>query len=158
MKITKHFVITILMAIMSVPFVEAQYGYGNRYGSGYGRQRSAVPQVDHTPKKEEPLTAEEIVANEMPKLTEALELGEFEQAVLSTILTKYVKQSIELRLLELDADKSREAMEKIRADQKEELKAGLPEDKFNQLMAIQENGYKKNKGKKKKKKKKKSKD
>ncbi|MEX0290550.1 MAG: hypothetical protein AB3N14_15710 [Flavobacteriaceae bacterium] len=157
MKIRKNFFISLLFLLFAVPVVEAQYGYG--YGRrGYGRQRSAVPQTDTTPKKVDPLTAEEIVANEMPKLTEALELNEFEQAVVSSILTKYVKQSIELQLLELDEDKTREAMENIRTNQKAELQAGLPEEKFNRLVEIQKNGYKKKKGKKKKKKKKKSKD
>jgi tRNA A37 N6-isopentenylltransferase MiaA len=130
--------------------VEAQYGYGNGY---YGRRSSAVPRTPEPEKKAEPMTAEEIVANEMPKLTEALELNEFEQAVVSSILTKYVQQSIELQLLKLDADKTREGMENIRENQKAELKAGLPEEKFNMLETLQKDGYKKKKGKKKKKKK-----
>ena len=87
----------------------------------------------------------------MPKIIEALELNDFEQAVVSSILTKYVQQSIELQLLKLPADKTREATEKIRENQKEELKAGLPEDKFNQLVELQKEGYKKIKKKKKKK-------
>ena len=152
MKNNKLFFLGLLISILTAPNLEAQYGYG--YRNGYGRQRSAVPRVDETPKKEAPLTAEEIVAREMPKLAEALELNEFEHAVLSTILTKYVQQSIELQLLKLDADKTRAAMEKIRENQKAELQAGLPEDKFNALVAIQKEGYKKSKKKKKKKKKK----
>jgi len=154
MKTNKLFFLSILLSILTVPVVEAQYGYGYGNRNAYGRQRSAVPQADHTPKKEDPLTAEEIVAREMPKLSEALELNEFENAVVSSILTKYVKQSIELQLLKLDADKTREAMENIRLNQKEELMAGLPEDKYNALVAIQQEGYKKSKKKKKKKKKK----
>ncbi|MCW5516623.1 hypothetical protein [Muriicola sp. Z0-33] len=155
MNTNKIFFLSILITILTLPLAEAQYGYGYGNTNRYGRQRSAVPQADTTPKKEDPLTAEEIVAREMPKLSEALELNEFEHAVVSSILTKYVKQSIELQLLKLDPDKTREAMEKIRAGQKEELMAGLPEDKYNALVAIQQEGYKK---KKKKKKKKKSKD
>ncbi|MBT8183205.1 MAG: hypothetical protein KJN76_00065 [Eudoraea sp.] len=152
MKTKNLLFLSTLIALLTAPVVEAQYGYG--YGNGYGRQRSTVPRVDDTPKKPEPLTAEEIVANEMPKLSEALGLNEFEEAVVSSILTKYVQQSIELRILKLDPDKTREAMEKIRTNQKEELKAGLPEEKFNAFVTIQQEGYKK----KKKKKKKKSKD
>jgi hypothetical protein len=152
MKTHKLFFLSILITLLTAPVVEAQYGYGN--SNRYGRQRSAVPRVDETPKKEDPLTAEQIVANEMPKLSEALGLNEFEHAVVTSILTKYVQQSIELQLLKLDADRTREAMDKIRTNQREELMAGLPEDKFNALVAIQKDGYKK----KKKKKKKKSKD
>lgn len=152
MNTKKIFFLSILITILTLPLAEAQYGYGYGNTNRYGRQRSAVPQVDTTPKKEDPLTAEEIVAREMPKLSEALALNEFEHAVVSSILTKYVRQSIELQLLKLDPDKTREAMEKIRAGQKEELMAGLPEDKYNALVAIQQEGYKKKKKKKKKKK------
>ncbi|HMB61441.1 MAG TPA: hypothetical protein VKN36_00110, partial [Eudoraea sp.] len=91
---------------------------------------------------------------EMPRLTEALELNEFEQAVVSSILTKYVQQSIELQLLKLDPDKTREGMDNIRTKQNAELEAGLPEEKFNAIKELQENGFKKKKEKKKKKKKK----
>ena len=156
MKNSNLFFLGLLITILTLPSLEAQYGYG--YRNGYGRQRAAIPQADTTPKKEDPLTAEEIVAREMPKLAEALELNEFENAVVSSILTKYVQQSIELRLLKLDADKTREAMEKIRINQKAELQAGLPEDKYEALVKIQQEGYKKKKKEKKKKKKKKSKE
>ncbi len=154
MKINKNYILALLFILLCAPLAEAQFGYGNRNN---GRRQSAVPRTQEPQKPPEPLTADEIVANEMPKLTETLELSEFEQAVLVSILTKYVKQSIELQLLKLDADKTREGMEKIRENQKEELKAGLPEEKFNALVELQKNGYKKKKGKKKKKKKKKKK-
>ncbi|MEM7382056.1 MAG: hypothetical protein AAF361_12780, partial [Bacteroidota bacterium] len=51
-------------------------------------------------------------------------------------------------------DKMREGMEKIRKNQMAELKAGLPEDKYNALVELQEKGYTKVKKEKKKKKKK----
>jgi hypothetical protein len=41
----------------------------------------------------------------------------------------------------------------MRTKQEEELKAGLPEEKYNALLDYQENGFKKAKKKKKKKKK-----
>ncbi len=148
MKINKHYLLALIVSLLCIPLAEAQYGYGNGY---YGRRRSAIPRTEEPEKKVEPLTAEEIVANEMPKLTEALALNDFEQAVVSSILTKYVQQSIELQLLKLDADKTREGMEKISENQKAELQAGLPEDKFKILEEIQKEGYKKSKKKKKKK-------
>jgi hypothetical protein len=98
------------------------------------------------------LTAEEMVANEMPKITEAIGLNDFEQAVVSSILTKYVQQRIELQILDLGPEKTREAYEIMRTKQEEELKAGLPEEKYNALLDYQENGFKKAKKKKKKKK------
>lgn len=148
-----------LLALFVIPEANAQYGYNNGYNNGYNRnsrRNSPIPRMEEPQSKPENLTAEEIVEREMPKIIEALELNDFEQAVVSSILTKYVQQSIELQLLKLPADKTREAAEKIRENQKEELKAGLPEDKFNQLVELQKQGYKKIKKKKKKKKKDKS--
>ena len=84
-------------------------------------------------------------------------MNDFEQAIVSSILVKYVKQSLELRLLELEPREAKENMDKIREKQRNELKAGLPEDKYNTLIEIQEKGVKKVQSEKKKKKKKKQK-
>jgi len=151
MRTDKNYLLALVFILLCIPLAEAQYGYQNGY---YGRRRSAIPSVDEPEKKVEPLTAEQIVEKEMPRLTEALELNEFEQAVVSSILTKYVQQSIELQLLKLDPDKTREGMDNIRTKQNAELEAGLPEEKFNAIKELQENGFKKKKEKKKKKKKK----
>lgn len=145
----KQCFLLLLVLLFCGPLAEAQYGYGNR---NYGRQRSAVPRADEPEKKAEPLTAEQIVQNEMPQFTEALELNDFEQAVVSTILTKYIQQHIELQLLKLDADKTREGLEKIRTNQEAELKAGLPEAKYNAFVELQKTGFKKKKKERKKKK------
>jgi len=120
----------------------AQYGYGYGNPYAYGRHRAIVPPGPEPEKEVKPRTADEIVETEMPRITELLDLNEFEQAVVSSILTKYVQQGIELQILNLDPEKMREGMEKIRRNQKEELKAGLPEDKYNALVDLQENGYK----------------
>ena len=150
MKPQKHVLFSLLAFVLftTCGFGQYGYGYGNPYS--YGRQRSIVPQGPEPEKKVKPRTADEIVSEEMPKISEILELNEFEQAVVSSILTKYVKQGIELQILDLEPDKMREGMEKIRLNQKAELKAGLPEDKFNALIDLQENGIKKLKKKKKK--------
>ena len=146
----KHIGLVFLFLLLGIPAVNAQYGYNN----GYSRNRgSGIPRIPDPERKPENLTAEEIVGKEMPKITEAIELNPFEEAVISSILTKYVQQTIELQLLKLPADKTREALDKIRENQKEELQAGLPEDKFNQLAELQRQGYSKMKKKKKKKKK-----
>lgn len=129
----------------------SQYGYGmNRY---YGR--NAIPQADAPDKKPEPLTAEEIVENEMPNIIEAVGLNDFEAAVVSSILTKYVKQRIELRILELEPEQSRAAYEKIDRAEREELMQGLPPDKFEAMEALKESGYDAKKLKKKEKRKRK---
>ena len=152
-KLAKH-ILVLLFIFMAIPVLQAQYG--PTYGA-MGRRRNIVPQAQEPQKKTEPLTAEQMVANEMPKITEAIGLNEFEQAVVSSILTKYVQQRIELQILNLEPEKIKEATDLIRIRQEEELKAGLPEDKFNALQELQENGFKKKKTKKKKKKKNKDK-
>lgn len=133
------------------------YGYGSGYGYGYGRQRSAIPQVQETPKEPEPKTAEQIVDDEMPGIAEALELNPFEEAVLSSTLKKYVQKRIEMQILELSPEQMREGMEKITKAQDEELKAGLPIEKYEAFVEMQKNGIQKTKKEKKKEKKRKQK-
>lgn len=122
-----------------------------------GRPNSVIPRSNDPQDQAEPMTAEEIVAEEMPNIVEAANLTDFEKAVVSSILTKHIQQTIELKLLELEPQKTREYLENIRKSQNEELKAGLPEEKYNIIMDIQEKGYKKVKSQQKKKKKKKKK-
>lgn len=150
MKTKSNIFLSIFALVLGITISSAQYGYGYGNPYSYGRQRSIVPQGPEPEKEVKPKTAEEIVEIEMPKITEVLELNEFEQAVVSSILTKYVQQSIELQILNPEAEKLREGMEKIRQNQKAELKAGLPEEKYNALVDLQENGFKKTLKKKKK--------
>jgi len=149
-KVSKH-ILVVLFIFMAIPVLQAQYG--PTYGAT-GRRQSVVPRTQEPMKKAEPMTADEIVANEMPKIIEALALNEFEQAVVSSILTKYVQQRIELQILKLEPEKIKEATDLIRIRQDEELKAGLPEDKFKALQELQKNGFNKKKTKRKKKNKK----
>ncbi len=132
---------------------EAQYGYGT--GGYYGRRRNAIPQAETPPKKPEPKTAEEIVAGEMPDIIAAVGLNDFEAAVVSSILTKYVQKRMEIRILELPPDATREAMERLGREQREELKAGLPEEKYQAMIDLEESRYDTRKLKKKRKKQKK---
>lgn len=133
------------------------YGGGGYGGGGYGRQRSAIPQVQETPKEPEPKTAEQIVDEEMPGITEALELNPFEEAVLSSTLKKYLQKRIEMQILELSPEQMREGMEKITKSQDEELKAGLPLEKYDAFVEMQKKGIQKTKKEKKKEKKRKKK-
>ena len=136
--------------LFSTSIIQAQYGNG--YGNnGFGRRQSNIPQAQQTPEKAEPLTAEEIVESQMPAISEALKLNEFEKAVVSTTLVKYMKQRIEIQILQLEANKMKEAYEKINLNQDAELKAGLPEEKFEAFLSLKEDGIKKTKRKKKKK-------
>ncbi len=129
------------------------YGQMGRYGT-FGSQRSALPRGPEAPPKEEgPKTAEELVEEQMPKISEALELTDFEQAVVSSILTKYVQQRIELQILELPREDTMRALEKIAENQNNELQAGLPPEKYEAYLDLQENGFKKSRKKQKKKKK-----
>lgn len=158
MKINRIFLV-VLFSIMAGIEVQAQYGYGNGYGgygygnrgSGYGRGRTAIPQAETPQKEPEPLTADQIVDNEMPEIASALELNDFETAVLSSILKKYVQERIEMQILKLEPDQMREQMEKITLRQTEELKAGLPLEKYEAFVELQKNGVAKTKKEKKKK-------
>jgi hypothetical protein len=146
------FILTLTMA--STQLLSAQMG---RYGT-YGTQRSSLPRGPEAPaKEEEPKTAEELVEEQMPKISEALELNDFEEAVVSSILTKYVQQRIELQILKLPKDQTMAALEKIAKAQDLELKQGLPGEKYEAFLELQENGFKGKKRKKKRQKKKKSK-
>ncbi|MGB5820031.1 MAG: hypothetical protein WBG90_11155 [Saonia sp.] len=151
MKTNVKYAAVLALVIFGSSMLNAQFRNGNRFG----RQQNTIPQTQQAPEKPDPLTAEEIVELEMPKITEHLELNEFEQAVVSSILTKSVKERIQLQILGLEPEKMREAYEKTQKRQDEELKAGLPEDKYIAFKEFQENRFK---TKKKKKKKKKSKD
>ncbi|MEA1786287.1 hypothetical protein U1E44_09310 [Arenibacter sp. GZD96] len=149
MKTQNKFFLTLAIALLTLPLLQAQYGYGN---GNYGRRQSAVPRTPEPEKKVEPKTAEQIVDGEMPFLSEELELNEFENAVLRSTLVKYVQEGIELQLLKLSPEKTREGIESITKRQNEELKASLPAEKFEKLEELQKNGFKKTKKKKQKKK------
>ncbi|MFK7811006.1 MAG: hypothetical protein AB8B59_00840 [Maribacter sp.] len=180
MKIHVRHLIVLFILLLGASEMQAQYGYGGGgYGYGgyggrggmgrggmMGRGRSSIPQAGPTqPEAPKPKTAAEIVDGEMPAIAETLGLDEFETAVLSTTLKKYVQERIELQILKLPADKMREAYEKITLNQDEELKAGLPLEKYEAFVQMQKDGVakmqkemKKEEKRKKKKKKKKTKE
>jgi hypothetical protein len=139
----------------------AQFGrqgmMNGRQGMMNGRQRSAIPQADIAPEKEQPKTAGEMVDAEMPSITQALELNDFETAVMSSILKKYVQERIEAQILKLPPDKMKEVYESINKRQDEELKTGLPPEKYDAFLELQKKGVSKTLKEKKKKKKKKNK-
>ncbi|MGO4921067.1 hypothetical protein [Maribacter spongiicola] len=153
----------LLLILLGSSEIYAQYGYGNngygsRGGNGYGRQGSSIPQAQTPAEEPKPKTAEELVDGEMPRITEALALNDFEQAVLSSVLKKYVQERIEAQILKLPPEKMAEVYENITKRQDEELKAGLPLEKYEAFVALQKDGVaktlKKNKKNKKEKRKK----
>ncbi len=157
MSTKNTYIFTAIILLFSTTLIQAQFGNGNGYGNngygnnGYGRRQSNIPQSQQAPEKAEPLTAEEMVETQMPAIAEALELNEFEKAVVSTTLIKYMKQRIEIQILQLETDKMREAYEKINLNQDAELKAGLPAEKYEAFLNLKEDGIRKTKRKKKKK-------
>lgn len=165
MKINGTHLFILFILLLSGGEIQAQYGHGYGGGGygyggggyGYGRQRSAIPQVQDTPKEPEPKTAEQIVDGEMPGIAEALELNAFEEAVLSTTLKKYLQKRIEMQILELSPEQMREGMEKITEAQDEELKAGLPLEKYDAFVEMQKKGIQKTQKEKKREKKRKKK-
>ncbi|MGB7394419.1 MAG: hypothetical protein WA913_08510 [Pricia sp.] len=162
MKIKSAHLIILFTVLLAGNDLQAQYGRGyggGGYGyGGYGRQRSAIPQVQETPKEPEPKTAEQIVEDEMPEITETLELNDFESAVLGSILEKYLQKRIEMQILELSPEQMREGMEKITKAQDEELKAGLSLEKYEAFVEMQKKGIQKTKKATKKERKRKKKD
>ncbi|MEM0931240.1 MAG: hypothetical protein AAF575_09390 [Bacteroidota bacterium] len=140
----------LMIGLTGIESICAQVGYGNRYG----RQRSTVPQIQDTPKPPEPMTAEEMVDERMPSISETLELNPFEEAVVRTTLIKYVQKKLELQILELEPQKMREEYEKLGKLQNEEIKAGLPEEKYEAYLELEKNRFKAKRKKKEKKKKK----
>jgi hypothetical protein len=150
----KKQILFLLMMLSAVFTASAQY-YGN--GGYYGQRRNAIPQAETPEKKPEPKTAEEIVAGEMPGIIEAAELNDFEAAVVRSSLTNYVQQRIELEILKLSPEDTREALEKINLAHRQELEAGLPPEKYQAMVQLQENGYNTKKLEKEKRKKKKKK-
>jgi len=140
-----------LLLFLSATSLSAQFGNGGRFGR---QGRTAIPQAQTPPKEPEAKTADQLVDEQMPKIIEALELDPFEEAVVRSTFVKYVQKRMELQILKLEPQKMKEEYEKLAKLQDEELKAGLPEEKYNSYLDLQKNSFK---GKKKKKKKKKSK-
>ena len=143
----KLHLITFALLAAGLLSTSAQVGYTDQY-YGAGNRGMRQPPREREVK---PLTPEEIVAQQMPKLTEALELDDFEQAILSSILTKYAKKQSELIILELPREKMRESLEQLKEEQQKELETSLPADKYEKLVALQKKGFKKRKAKKRKK-------
>ncbi len=143
---TIFFVLIFLLA----ETVSAQIG---RNGNPFGRQRTAIPQAQTPQKEPEPKTAEELVEEQMPQITETLELDAFEQAVVRSTFTKYVQKRMELQILQLEPQKMKEEFQKLQQQQDEEMKAGLPEEKYQTYLDLMKNPSKAKKAKRKKKKK-----
>ena len=140
-----------LLVLLSSTAVSAQYGYGNN-GGRYGQNRGSTLPQSQTPVREPEIkTAEEIVDAEMPNITEQVGLDPFEQAVVRTILIKYIEKRSQLQILELEPEKAREGYLKLQKEQDEELKTGLPEEKYEAYKKLEKNRFKKKKKKKKKK-------
>lgn len=139
----------VLIALMLGSECYAQFNRGMG-GNGMGRQRNTIPQAQDTPKPPEPKTADELVDEQMPSLTEALELNDFETAVMSSILKKYVQERIELQILKLPPEKANEAFISISERQTAELQTSLPPEKYEAFVNLQQEGVSKTIKKKKK--------
>ena len=151
MKTTKKNLLVIIVTLLSLSWAQAQYG------NGYGRQgqrRNRIPQAQTPQKEQEPLTPEQMVDNEMPKIIERIQLNDFEAAIMRSTLLKFLKARNEIFLSNLPQRETQEAIAKLFEKQDEELKAGLPQDKYEAFVELKNNGFKKKKKKKKRKKKK----
>ena len=151
MKTNIKYLIAFFIVLLGGAEMQAQYGsggggygyggYGNGGGRGLGRgYNSSIPRMDNPVDPPKPKTADEIVDEEMPKIASTLDLNAFQTAVLSSVLKKYVQERIELQILKLPADKMQEAFEKITIRQDEELKSGLPLEKYEGFVQMQKDG------------------
>jgi len=143
---------TVVFCLIGTEMVSAQFGNNNRFGR---QQRSAIPQAQTPPEEPKPKTADELVDEQMPRITQEIGLDPFEEAVVRSTLVKYVTKRLELQILKLEPKKMKEEYEKLADLQTEELKAGLPEDKYQAYVELEQRRFQ---GKKKKKKKKKNKE
>ncbi len=152
------FILTLCLLLVGTEFYgqfnRGMGGMGRQGMGGMGRQGSGIPQTQGTPEKPEPQTADQIVDEQMPSITQALELNDFETAVMSSILKKYLQERIELQILQLPPEKMKEAYEKINERQIAEIKEGLPPEKYEAFVNMQQDGVTKTIKKKKKKEKK----
>ena len=142
----------IVFCLIGTETVSSQFGNNNRFGR---QQRSAIPQAQTPPEEPKPKTADELVDEQMPRITKEIGLDPFEEAVVRSTLVKYVTKRLELQILKLEPKKMKEEYEKLADSQTEELKAGLPEDKYQAYVELEQRRFQ---GKKKKKKKKKNKE
>lgn len=150
----KGFLVLVLIMLGTECYAQYNRGMGR---NGMGRQRSSIPRAQHTPEPPAPKTAEEIVDEQMPSISEALVLNDFESAVVSSILKKYVQERIEAQILKLPPEKMRETFKDISERQDQELKSSLPPDKYENFLKLMEDGVSKTIKKNKKKKRKKNK-
>lgn len=139
----------LILCLGATELVSAQFRNNNRFGR---QGRTAIPQAETPPEEPKPKTADELVDEQMPKITEAIGLDPFEEAIVRSTLVKYVQKRLELQILKLEPTKMREEFNKLADLQTEELKAGLPEDKYQAYLELEQRRFQ---GKKKKKKKKK---
>jgi hypothetical protein len=126
-------------------------------GNGMGRQLGSIPQTQNAPEPPAPKTSDQIVDEQMPSITEALVLNDFESAVVNSILKKYVQERIEAQILKLPPEKMSETFKNISDRQDEELKMSLPPEKYQAFLDLIEDGVSKTIKKNKKKKRKKDK-
>jgi hypothetical protein len=154
----KGILVLALIMVGSECYAQFNQGMGRGMGrNGMGRQRSAIPQAQHAPEPPKPKTSEEIVEDQMPSITEALVLNDFEAAVMSSILKKYVQERIEAQILKLPPEKMTETFTDISERQDEELKMSLPPEKYEAFLDLMKDGINKTIKKNKKKKRKKDK-
>ncbi len=153
----KCIMLFLLLSLGPECYSQFNQGMGGMGRNGMGRQRSAIPRTEHPPDKPEPQTAEQIVETQMPAISEALALNDFEIAVVSSLLKNYVQERIEAQILKLPPEKMSEVFRDIAERQDEELKLSLPPEKYEAFLEMQKEGLtktiKKNKKKKKKEKK-----
>lgn len=141
----------LLIAIGFFASAEAQFGNRSGMRGGMrGRNQSQIPQAQQKPEDIKPPTAQEILDARMPEITLAIGLNPFEEAVVSTTLVKYIQERMDIQTLKLSPEKTKEAFERIQENEDEDLKSGLPVDKYEALKKLLKEGFRKTKRERKK--------
>lgn len=122
----------LLITILSIQQVSAQYGRNSRYN---GRQQSQIPTTP--PPQPDPVTAEEIVAERLPDYQAEFNLDNFEIEVLRNYLTDHIK---EVQALQTDRtlkpQDAREAYDRLQTKLKENLGAIMTLEEVNKLITM----------------------
>lgn len=153
MKLKFYFLALLSFLFLTPINAEAQFGRNtNNYGRRTNNGPSTIPRGPSGTKEKEPQTAEQLVDDQMPNIIETLGLDPFEQAVVRTSLVSFAQKVIEMQILKLEPETLQEEFKRLKKIRNEELKAGLPTEKYESFVELSENNFRPVKKKKRKKK------
>ncbi|MGB5942786.1 MAG: hypothetical protein WBG71_07875 [Leeuwenhoekiella sp.] len=131
---SKGFIITVLLGVLTIGTVQAQY-YGNGGGRGFGRNRSIAPATPQA--APEPPTPQEIVADRLPEYQKTFELDNFQAEVLRVFMEEHLIGIMSLQKDKtLNAEGMRKKYERLQKEFKENLKSIMTEAEVEKLITM----------------------